>query len=78
MASQANIETARKFETGRVAAALIQTYGTAAMAIAALTASRSYKVARNERAQFWLGVCDMIRERHVAMAQVEASAATVH
>ena len=36
MASQANIETARKFETGRVAAALIQTYGTAAMAIATL------------------------------------------
>ncbi len=78
MANQTNIETTRKFEVGRVAAALVQTYGTAAMAIAALTASRSYKVRRNDRAQFWLGVCDMIRERHTVMAQIEGRAATVH
>ena len=78
MASQMNFETARKFEAGRVAAALVQTYGSAAKAVAALTASRSYEVRRKERAQFWLGVCKMIRERSTVMAQIESRHATVH
>jgi hypothetical protein len=78
MASQENIDSARKYEAGRVAAALLETYGNAAMAIAAMTASRSYKVQRRERAQFWLGVCQMIRERSALIAQIEAKAATLH
>ena len=62
----------------RVANRLIDTHGRAAMAIAALSASRSVKVNVTEEASFWLGVCDEIRAARTREAMVEARAAAIH
>jgi hypothetical protein len=62
----------------RVADRLIDSHGPAAMAIAALSASRSAKVNVTEEARFWLGVCNEIRAVRSREAMVEADAAAVH
>lgn len=62
----------------RVADRLIDTHGHAAMAIAALSASRSAKVDVTEEASFWLGVCDAIRAARSEQAMAEARAAAIH
>lgn len=62
----------------RVAMRLIDQHGHAAMAIAALSASRSAKVNVTEEATFWLGVCDEIRAARALEAKDEARAAAIH
>ena len=51
---------------------------TSAMAIAALSASRSVKVNVTEEASFWLGVCNEIRAMRGREALTEARAAAIH
>lgn len=62
----------------RVANRLIDMHGHAAMAIAALSASRSVKVNVTEEATFWLGVCNEIRAARSRAAMTEARAAAIH
>ena len=62
----------------QVADGLIDKHGHAAMAIAALSASRSVKVNVTEEASFWLGVCDEIRAARSREAMTEARAAAIH
>lgn len=62
----------------RVADRLIESHGHAALAVAALTASRTARVHVTEESRFWLGVCDEIREVRAAKAMDEARAAAVH
>ena len=62
----------------RVADRLIDKHGPAAMAIAALSASRSVKVNVTEEASFWLGVCNEIRAVRGREALTEARAAAIH
>lgn len=62
----------------RVANRLIDQHGQAAMAIAALSASRSIKVNVTDEASFWLGVCDEIRAARAREAMVESRTAATH
>ena len=62
----------------RVADRLIDKHGRAAMAIAALSASRSVKVNVTEEASFWLAVCNEIRAVRGREALTEARAAAIH
>lgn len=57
------------------AAILMSRHGDAALALAALSASRSMRVRAPEEAAFWLCVCDVIRcVRHTAGEALEAAA----
>ncbi len=62
----------------RVANRLIDQNGQAAMAIAALSASRSIKVNVTEEASFWLGVCDEIRAVRAREAMAKSRTAAMH
>ena len=77
MAERAQVAFSREMMK-RVADRLIESHGHAALAIAALSASRSARVHVMEESRFWLGVCDEIREVRAEAAMIEASAAAVH
>ncbi len=77
MAETGQVTLSREMIT-RVANRLIDTHGRAAMAIAALSASRSVKVNVTEEASFWLGVCDEIRAARTREAAAEARTAAFH
>jgi hypothetical protein len=54
---------------------LIRQHGPAALGLAALSASRSMRAQAPEEAAFWLGVCDVIRDRK---PESPLSRATLH
>ena len=62
----------------RVAQRLIESHGPAAMAVAALSASRSAKVNVTDEARFWLGVCNEIRAARRREAVAEARTAVIN
>ncbi len=62
----------------RVAHRLMESHGRAALAVAALTASRSARVNVTEEARFWLGVCNEIRAARADEAMEESRIAAIH
>ncbi len=52
---------------------LIRQHGPAALGLAALSASRSMRAQAPEEAAFWLGVCDVIRDRTPATGTVRTT-----